>query len=170
MSTYKQKVKYTFLLGLFLYNFETFSASEATKKLIHEVLAKYGISAGGKEVCGKGKEPDYNKQTGVVKCKNEIADPFYTGDTNNCWDKESRLCKECPYTTVVSQNDHITCRQSICPEGYELVEVKNGNCPEGFELKQFSKNSCPSNDFDPYTEIQATNNYSTTETKCNNIK
>ena len=162
--------KFLLFLGFILLSFEVFSASEATKKLIHDVLAKYGISAGGKEVCGRGKEPDYNQQTGVVKCKNEIADPFYTGDTNNCWDKESRLCKTCPYTTVVSQNDHITCRKIICPEGYELVEVKNGNCPEGFELKQFSKNSCPSNDFESYTEIQATNDYSTQSIHCKNVR
>ena len=156
--------KFLLFAGVLLFSCNAFSASEATKKLIHETLAKYGISAGGKAICDTGRDTDYNQQTGVVKCKNNA-----DGDSNNCWDKESRLCKECPYTTVVSQNDHITCRKIICPEGYELVEVKNGNCPEGFELKQVAKNSCPSNDFDPYTEIQATNNYSTQSIHCKNV-
>ncbi len=152
-----------FAVGI-LISHKAFSASEATKRLIQETLAKYGISAGGKEVCGTGREPEYNKQTGIVKCKN-----IFDGDSNNCWDASSRLCKECPYKTIVSQRDHITCRQIICPEGFELVKVVNGNCPADFELKSVAVNSCSSNDFDAYTEIQATNNYSTQSTNCNKI-
>ena len=45
----KTKIKYAVLLGLLLCKSGTFGASEATKKLIHETLAKYGLSAGGKE-------------------------------------------------------------------------------------------------------------------------
>ena len=148
-----------------LFSHKTFSASEATKKLIHDTLAKYGISSGGKEVCGTGREPEYNKQTGIVKCKNT-----FDGDSNNCWDASSRLCKECPYTTVVSPRDHVSCRQIICPEGFELVKVVNGNCPADFELKSVAVNSCSSNDFDAYTEYQATNNYTTRSTHCGNVR
>ena len=159
----KTKIKYAILLGLLLYKSGTFGASEATKKLIHETLAKYGISAGGKEVCGTGRDTDYNN--GNIKCKNT-----FDGDSNNCWDASSRLCKECPYTTVVSPRDHITCRQIICPEGFELVKVVNGNCPADFELKSVAVNSCPSNDFSSYTEYQATNNYTTNSTHCRNVR
>ncbi len=161
----KNHGKILLFAGICLFSHKVFSASEATKRLIHEALAKYGISAGGKEVCGTGREPEYNKQTGIVKCKNNAV-----GDSNNCWNASSRLCKECPYTTVVSPRDHITCRQIICPEGFELVKVENGNCPADFELKSVSANSCPSNDFDPYNEIQATNNYSTSSTHCRNVR
>ena len=161
------KIKYAILLGLLLYKSGSFGASESTKKLIHETLAKYGISAGGKEVCGKGKEPLCEHENCVVKCRNN--DPW-GGDSNNCWDASSRLCKECPYTTVVSPRDHVSCRQIICPEGFELVKVVNGQCPNGFELKSVAVNSCPSNDFSSYTEIQATNNYTTQSTHCRNVR
>ena len=57
----KTKIKYAIFLGLLLCKSGSFGASEATKKLIHEKLAKYGISAGGKEVCATGHEPEYNK-------------------------------------------------------------------------------------------------------------
>ena len=155
------KIKYAVLVGLLLCKSGSFGASEATKRLIQKTLAKYGISSGGKEVCGTGREPDYNN--GNVKCKND-----QQGDSNNCWDASSRLCKTCPYKTIVSQRDFITCRQIICPDGYELVEVKNGECPDGFELKPVVINSCGTN-ADPYTEIQATNKYTTSATNCNNI-
>ena len=54
-----------FATGILLSHKE-FSASEATKKLIHETLAKYGISAGGKEVCGTTLEP--KNDNGKVRC------------------------------------------------------------------------------------------------------
>ena len=161
----KTKIKYAILFGLLLYKSGSFGASEATKKLIHETLAKYGISSGGKEVCGTGRDTDYDQQTRIVKCKNNA-----DGDSNNCWDASSRLCKECPYTTVVSPRDHVSCRQIICPEGFELVKVVNGKCPNDFELKSVAVNSCPSNDFSSYTEYQATNNYSTSSTHCRNVR
>ena len=134
-----------------------------TKQMINNVLAKYGISSGGKEVCGKGKEPEYNKDTGIVKCKNDSVD-----DNNNCWDATSRLCKECPNGTIVSGIDYVTCKQIVCPEGYELVEIKNNECPEGFELKEFSE-SCDGDSYG-FDEKQATNNYTTQSTNCQNIK
>ena len=141
---------------------DVFSASEATRRLIHETLAKYGISAGGKRVCGTDEEPFYDESIGKVKCYNN--NKYFE---NNCWDAESRLCKTCPFGKVVSKTDFTTCRQIICPEGYKLVEVINGECPNGFELKPVS--SCGEN-FDYYSEIQATQNYTTTSTNCKNIK
>ncbi len=154
-------IKNFLIIGSCIFAVNAFSASEATKDLINKTLAKYGISAGGKEICGKGKEPDYDEDTGIVKCKNDKQ-----GDDNNCWDAGSRLCKECPDGTIVSKQDHITCRQIVCPEGYELIEVKNETCPEGFEYKWV--NSCDEN-FDSYSEIQATNNYSSLSTNCKDI-
>ena len=142
---------------------DVFSASEATRRLIHETLAKYGISSGGKSICGTGKEAEYNKDTGIVKCKNDSVD-----DNNNCWDKESRLCKECPNGTVVSQKDYISCKKIECPEGYDLIEVKNRVCPEGFELKEFN-NSCDADTY-IFDEVKATNNYTTQSTNCQNVK
>ncbi len=90
MRYIKNIVKIFLILNFCLLSFDSFAVAN-TKQMIHEVLAKYGISAGGKEICGKGKEPDYDKQTGIVKCKNDKQ-----GDDNNCWDASSRLCKECP--------------------------------------------------------------------------
>ena len=136
-----------------------------TKQMIHNILAKYGISAGGKEVCGHDKEPFYDTNTGKVRCYNN--NNYFE---NNCWDASSRLCKECPFGKVVSKIDFTTCRQIVCPEGYELVEVKDGVCPEGFEIKEVTLNSCSSDDLIPYTEYQATNNYTSTATNCNTIK
>ena len=156
----KLKIKYV-LLMILLCDTGAFGASEATKQLINRTLAKYGISAGGKEICGTGRDTEYNKSTGVVKCKNDA-----DGDSNNCWDKDSRLCKECPKGKVVSQRDYTTCRELKCPEGYELVEVKNGVCPNGFELKPVS--SCDTN-FVFYSESEATNNYTTQSINCKNV-
>ena len=150
-----------FLVTGFCLFYKTSVFASNTKQMINEILAKYGISAGGKEICGQGKEPDYDEDTGIVKCKNDKQ-----GDDNNCWDASSRLCKECPDGTIVSKQDHITCRQVVCPEGYELIEVKDETCPEGFEYKWV--NSCDEN-FDSYSEVQATNNYSTQPTICKDI-
>ena len=157
----KIKIKYVLVMMLVCES-GSFSASEATKQLINKSLAKYGISAGGKEICGTGRDTEYNENTGVVKCKNT-----YQGDSNNCWDKDSRLCKECPSGTVVSQRDYITCRQLKCPKGWKLVKVIDGKCPKGFKKKDVN-NSCL-NGFKPYTEQDATDNYTTDLKNCKNI-
>ena len=159
----KNSSKFLLFAGFILLSFEVFSASEATKKLIHEVLAKYGISAGGKEVCDTGRDTDYDPQTGIVKCKNNSP-----GDSNNCWDASSRLCKECPSGTIVSSSDHITCRQIVCPEGYELKEIINNECPEGFEIKWFDE-TCDADTY-IFNESMATKNYTTQLINCKNIK
>ena len=138
MSTYKQKVKYTFLLGLFLYNFEIFSASEATKKLIHEVLAKYGISAGGKMVCDTPFEPKYDN--GIVRC-NGIKENGLKA--NNYWSPSERLCKECPLGTILNKITYQSCNQINCPAGTIGIKVTNGNCPVGMDLFAPSKGICP---------------------------
>ena len=163
MRKFKYKILYGFLL-VFLYESSSFGASEATKQLINKTLAKYGIGAGGKEDCNTDKEPFYDKNTGIVRCYNNNG-----YKENNCWDKDSRLCKECPSGTVVSKNDYINCRQLKCPYGYELIEVKDGQeCPEGFEKKPISLNSCDSN-FYSYTEQDATKNYTTQSINCKNV-
>ncbi len=159
----KNHSKILLMISFCLLSINAFSTSETTKDLINKTLAKYGISAGGKEICGKGKEPDYDEQTGIVKCKNDKL-----GDDNNCWDKNNRLCKECPAETIVSKQDHTTCRQIVCPEGYELIEVKDETCPEGFEMQEFTENNCGS-DFYGFDEVMATNNYSSLSTNCKDI-
>ena len=159
----KTKIKYAILLGLLMYKSVAFGASEATKRLIHETLAKYGISSGGKEICGTGRDTDYDQQTGIVKCKNNA-----DGDSNNCWDASSRLCKECPVGTIVSSKDHITCRQIVCPDGFELKEIINNECPDGFEIKWFDE-TCDSETYG-FNEVMATKNYTTQSTNCKNIK
>ncbi len=155
--------KFFLIISCCIFSCESFAASETTKQLINKTLAKYGISAGGKEICGQGKEPDYDEQTGVVKCKNDKQ-----GDDNNCWDAASRLCKECPDGTIVSKQDNVTCRQIICPEGYELIEVKDETCPEGFEMQEFNENNCGS-DYYGFDGVMATNNYSTQPINCKDI-
>ena len=162
MRKFQNKIKYIYLIGVLLIN-SNFVAATDTKQMIHNVLAKYGISAGGKKDCNTGKDTDYNEQTGVVKCKNDKL-----GDDNNCWDKDSRLCKECPNGTIVSKQDHITCRQIVCPEGYELIEIQNNECPDGFEIKEFNENNCDS-DYYGFDEVMATNNYSTQPINCKDI-
>ncbi len=152
-----------FLIMIFCLSSITAFAAD-TKQIINQILAKYGISAGGKEICGQGKEPEYNKDTGIVKCKNDKQ-----GDTNNCWDTNSRLCKECPNGTVVSQKDFITCRQIICPKGFKLVDVKNGKCPKGFKKYEIKNHFCEIG-FKSYTEQNATNNYTSISTNCNSIR
>ena len=144
---------------------DVFSASEATRRLIHETLAKYGISSGGKEVCGKGKEPEYNKDTGIVKCKND--DGYYR---QNCWDAESRSCKPCPNGFVVNKNNHNYCHQIICPRGFRLVKVQNNqSCPSGFTAKQITAyNPCPSYT-SAYNEVAATSYYTSSAYNCKNI-
>ena len=160
----KTKIKYAILVGLLLCKSGSFAASDTTKKLIHETLAKYGISSGGKEVCGTGREPEYNKQTGIVKCKNNAA-----GDSNNCWDASSRVCKSCPYATVVSQIDFMNCYKIVCPTGWKLIEVMDGKCPKGFKKQKLKNNSCDKG-FKAFTDLDATNNYTTQSISCKNIK
>ncbi len=150
-----------FLVTGFCLLYKTSVFASNTKQMINQVLAKYGISAGGKEVCGHDKEPFYDTNTGKVRCYNN--NNYFE---NNCWDASSRLCKECPFGKVVSKIDFTTCRQIVCPEGYELIEVKDETCPEGFEYKWVD--SCNEN-FDSYNEIQATNNYSTQPINCKDI-
>ena len=139
-----RKIKSKFLYGflfLFLYESGSFGASEATKKLIHDVLAKYGISAGGKEVCGTPLEPQYNKTTGKVSCNSY--DNTTRMNANNYWSPKDRLCKECPLGTLLNKTTYQSCNQVICPEGTIGTKVSDGKCPEGMELFAPSKGICP---------------------------
>ena len=164
MKNYVKRYRTSLLfVGMCLFSCDVFSASEATKKLIHETLAKYGISAGGKEICGKATEPYYNKTTGKVDCYNNKY------KENNCWDKDSRLCKRCPDGTILNKNDYISCNKIVCPDGWKLIEVKDDKCPTGFKRLDITRDSCPAN-FKSYTEQEATKNYTTQSTNCKNIK
>ncbi len=147
----KSKIKYIVLLGLLLCKSGSFGASEATKKLIHETLAKYGISAGGKEVCGTPLEPKYDN--GIIKCNSYKANGYRA---NNYWVPSDRLCKHCPIGTILNKQtfqscNEIECENDLalllpkngkCPEGYELIKITNGKCPDGYELVDLTEN-CP---------------------------
>ena len=124
-----------------LFSCNTFSASEATKKLIHEVLAKYGISAGGKELCDTPFEPKYDTATGVVRCNSY--DNTTRMNANNYWSPKDRLCKECPLGTLLNKTTFQSCNQVICPEGTIGTKVSDGKCPEGMELFAPNEGVCP---------------------------
>ncbi len=129
-----------FATGILL-SHKAFSASEATKKLIHETLAKYGISAGGKEVCGRSDEPICDKLGCKVKCNRVDAT---TGlKANNYWSPKDRLCKSCPLGTVLNKQTFQTCNQVVCPEGTTGIKVSGGKCPAGMDLFAPSKGICP---------------------------
>ena len=148
---FKNCSKFLLFVSFSLLSFDTFSASEATKKLIHDVLAKYGISAGGKSDCNTDKEPYYDKKTGIVRCFDNNG--YYE---NNYWSPKDRLCKHCPYGTIVNKQNPQTCNEikcqndmelmlpenKKCPEGFELIKITNGKCPDGYELVDLSSN-CP---------------------------
>ena len=129
------KIKYAVLVSLLLYKSGSFAASEATKKLIHETLAKYGISAGGKEICGGDEEPICNEPGCKVKCNRYGA--------NNFWSPSDRLCKSCPVGTILNKTTFQTCNQIVCPEGTTGIKVSGGNCPTGMDLFAPSKGICP---------------------------
>ena len=131
--------KVLLFVGVLLFSCNAFSASEATKKLIHEVLAKYGISSGGKEVCGTPFEPQY--EDGVIKCNSY--DNTTRMNANNYWSPSERLCKECPLGTLLNKTNYQTCNQVVCPEGTIGVTVRGGKCPEGMELFAPSEGICP---------------------------
>ena len=135
----KTKIKYAILFGLLLYKSGTFGASEATKKLIHETLAKYGISAGGKEVCGTTLEPKYDN--GKVRC-NSI-DARTAMKANNYWSPSDRLCKSCPVGTILNKTTFQSCNQVVCPEGTTGIKVSGRNCPAGMDLFAPNKGICP---------------------------
>ena len=124
--------------GILLFSCNAFSASEATKKLIHEVLAKYGISAGGKSDCNTDKEPYYDKNTGIVRCFDNNG-----YHENNYWSPIDRLCKSCPIGTIVNKQNPQSCKQINCPSGTVGIKVTNGNCPAGMDLFAPSKGICP---------------------------
>ncbi len=152
MRDIKNFSKFFLVIGCCMFSYETFAASETTKQLINKTLAKYGISAGGKDVCQTDKEPEYNENTGIVKCNREINGV----KSNNYWVPNERLCKECPYGTILNKNtyqscDEIKCQYGMepalpqnktCPEGYELVKITDKKCPEGFELVELNE-KCP---------------------------
>ncbi len=131
----KSKIKYAILLGLLLCKTGSFGASEATKKLIHETLSKYGISAGGKEVCGGDEEPICNEPGCKVKCNRYGA--------NNFWSPSDRLCKSCPVGTILNKTTFQSCNQIVCPDGTTGIKVIGGNCPDGMDLFAPSKGICP---------------------------
>ena len=131
----KKHGKIVLFAAVCLFSCNTFSASEATKQLIHEVLAKYGISAGGKEVCGKDTEPICDSKDCVVKCNRY--------NTNNYWSPSERLCKECPLGTILNKINYQSCKQINCPSGTVGITVRGGNCPAGMDLFAPSKGICP---------------------------
>ena len=160
----KLKIKYVLVMML-LSESGSFSASDATKQLINRTLAKYGISSGGKEICGTDEEPKYDEDTGKVRCYDN--DGYYR---QNCWDSNSRLCKSCHYGFVVNKNNHNYCHQIVCPTGFRLVKVQNSqSCPNGFRAKQITAyNPCPSYT-SAYNEMAATDNYTNSGYNCKNI-
>ena len=151
MKIFQNKIKFICLIGLLLYESRSFGANDATKQLINKTLAKYGIGAGGKKDCNTDKEPFYDKDTGVVRCYDNNG-----YKKNNYWSPTDRLCKECPYGTILNKNTYqscndIKCQDGLelslpnnkkCPEGYELIKVTNGNCPDGFDLIHLNE-KCP---------------------------
>ncbi len=118
-----------------LFSHKAFSASPETLELIHKTLAKYGISAGGKEVCGKDTEPICNEPGCKVKCNRYGA--------NNYWSPSDRLCKSCPVGTILNKTTFQSCNQVVCPDGTTGIKVSGGNCPAGMDLFAPSKGICP---------------------------
>ena len=131
--------KFCYLLECVCFHMKHFLQVMQQKKLIHETLAKYGISAGGKEICGTTFEPKYDK--GKVKCNNYDAG---TGTyANNYWSPKDRLCKSCPVGTILNKTTFQSCNNITCPEGTRRVDVENGKCPKGMDLFDPDNGICP---------------------------
>ena len=157
-------IKIFLTVGVYLlFNSGVFATN--TKQMINNVLAKYGISSGGKRVCGTDEEPKYDKNTGIVRCYNN--DGYYR---QNCWDANSRSCKPCPLGYVVNKYNHIYCHKIVCPTGFKLVKVQDkDSCPNGFRAQRITvSNPCPSYT-SAYNEVAATNIYTSSSYNCKNI-
>ena len=142
MRKFQNKVKYFYLIGMLLVN-SNFAAAD-TKQMINNVLAKYGISAGGKKVCGTDEEPEYDINTGIVRCNKERSKADNTTyKPNNYWVPSERLCKPCPYGTILNKNTYQSCNQIQCQDGMQLVVPQNKTCPEGYELVKITNKKCP---------------------------
>ena len=67
----KNHGKSLLIAGFYLLCKTAVFAENNTKQMIHNVLAKYGISAGGRGICDIPKEPEYDVNSETVRYNRE---------------------------------------------------------------------------------------------------
>ena len=55
------------------------------------------------------------------------------------WVPSERLCKACPYGTILNKNTYQSCNEIKCQDSVELAISQNKKCPDAFKLVKLNE-------------------------------